>query len=205
MPSEEALDELLEFALSQIEDGREVLVLELLAQYIRFRPDDVRARWFYGESLRVVGRREEAEAEFLQVSQSQSKYSGTLVETRLAMLYDDWGNHDLAEEYWEKACAKTGAPAWAWIMRGANLAAMGKFEEAEACHRKATTLNDCDQDEAYLNLGYIARAQRRYVEAEDAFRKALEISPEYPKAIEGLRSLEGLNEALDTINKLLTD
>src|SRR5262249_5106813 len=109
----------------------------------------------------VVGRCEESEAEFLQVSKSRSKYAGPLVQTRLAMLYDDWGNHELAEEYWEKACAANGAPGWAWIMRGANLAALGKFEEAEACHRKATTLDDCDQDEAYLNLGYVIRAQRR--------------------------------------------
>jgi tetratricopeptide (TPR) repeat protein len=204
-PSAESLDEVFTSAMSHFLEGREPAAAELFAEYLRHRPDDIETRFHYGESLRILGRNKESEAEFLYVVNAQSTYSKRVVHSRLAQLYDVWGKHDLSETHWEKACASDDAPGWAWIMRGANLAQIGEFQSAEACFRKALNCDRCDDDEAYLNLGYVLRAQTNYIDAEAAFRRALEITPDYAEAIEGLYSLEGVLDSINAVHKLLTD
>ena len=82
---------------------------------------------------------------------------------------------------------------WLWIFRGANLARWGKLKAAHRCYRTALTL-ECARDEAYLNLGYIYRAEGRYGEAIRCFQRALAIDPEYQLAQSALLSLEGFDE-----------
>jgi len=45
-------------------------------------------------------------------------------------------------------------------------------------------------DEAYLNLGLVLRAQERYKEALACFEKALELTPDYRKAITAKSDIE---------------
>lgn len=192
MPTDAALDDLLEAAIVHFNDGHVVASLELFTEYFRHRSDNIVACYFYGESLRIVGRYNESEVEFLKVLTSDSKYSGRLIHTRLARLYEDIGKRELAEEHWRSACSVNDAKGWAWTMRGANLASCGRYVEAESCHRKALTFGDCVREEAFLNLGYVLSEQAKYVDAELAFKHALEVSPHYAEAVDGLRSLEDL-------------
>ena len=62
--------------------------------------------------------------------------------------------------------------------------------DAEESHRAAIA---CDQDltdEAYLNLGFVLRAQERFAEAADCFREAISIDPDYRLARRALRDVE---------------
>ena len=47
-------------------------------------------------------------------------------------------------------------------------------------------------DEAYLNLGLVLRAQERYTEALECFKKALELTPDYELAITGKSDMENV-------------
>ncbi|MBK6691851.1 MAG: tetratricopeptide repeat protein [Myxococcales bacterium] len=68
-----------------------------------------------------------------------------------------------------------------WIMMGCAYALAGRFTEAAACHQRATVC-DGDPDEAFLNLGYVLRAEARFEEAREAFARALLLTPDYPEA-----------------------
>jgi len=204
-PTAESLAELLALAKSHFSEGRQSAAAEVLSAYLRYRPDDIEARFDHGECLRILSRNKQSEDEFLFVAKAGEKYSRRVVHSRLGMLYDGWGKRGLSEAHWEQACASDDAPGWAWIMRGANLAEMEDFPNAEACYRKALDCEDCDKDEAYLNLGYVLRAQKNYIDAEAAFARALEITPDYADAIEGLQSLEGVLDSIDAVHKLLSE
>ena len=56
-------------------------------------------------------------------------------------------------------------------------------QEAEACHRQALSCAHGAKDEAFLNLGLILRASRRYREALEAANAALAIDPHYKAAL----------------------
>lgn len=120
------------------------------------------------------------------------------------MLYMDAGQHDRAEAEFAQSVSDPEAHAstWFWIIRGANFARATQLDAAERCHRTGTTMTDGDLDEAWLNLGLVLRAQGRYPDAIDAFRRALELTPDYEEAIDGLRSLDGIDEAQTQIVRL---
>jgi tetratricopeptide (TPR) repeat protein len=204
MPTEAALNALLAAAITQFRNERDVAAIEVFNRYLTHRDEDMEARYFFGECLRRIGRRADAEAEFIRVLKSDSSYSDRRIHIRLAQLYQDWGKHELAETYWAEACKSKAVHGWEWIMRGANLANWGRFDEAARCQRNALEIGDCDRDEAFLNLGFVKRATGDYVGAENAFREALAITPEYPHAIEALETLQGVRDAIDETNRLLS-
>lgn len=79
------------------------------------------------------------------------------------------------------------------IHLGATLAQQGRLRDAKRCLRSAIRIGDELVDEAELNLGFVLRAERRYSEALQHFKKALKIDPKYSlarEAIDDLRKLE---------------
>ena len=83
-------------------------------------------------------------------------------------------------------------------MRGANLAVLEHFDEALECHEHAVQFEEDNKDEAYLNLGAVLRAQRKYREAAEAFKRALvALSPEYELGRVALRSLSEVELAIE--------
>jgi uncharacterized protein (TIGR02996 family) len=204
MPTDEEFKKMRELAYAQFSDEREAVALEILQRYLAHMPDDYHARLLYADCLRIIGRREEAEYEFQRVSFAPKTISYHELHAKLGMLYQDWGKLSEAEEHFAIACGPADSPGWAWILRGANLALMERFDDAAECHRKATKIESrCDRDEAFLNLGLVLRAQAKYEEAADAFRSALELNPDYPAAIEALKSIDGIARSLDLTEKLL--
>ena len=69
--------------------------------------------------------------------------------------------------------------------RAADLGKQGKLDEAEAAYKeviaKAPTI-----PEAHVNLGYIYRQKKDWVNAEASYKKALELRPGYSEATSGL-------------------
>lgn len=190
---DDELDRMFDWARTALrESGREAIAIELLSAYVSQRPLDNYARYLLGDALRAVGRVAEAEHALLQSLSEASEKSRARIMAALGMLKARHGSLDAAEEWFRRATSDDVGrdKGWMWIMRGSNLAVAGRFDEAAECHLRAAQLPG-DPDEALLNLGYVRRAQGRYADAIDAFRKALEITPDYPEA---KTALEGLGE-----------
>lgn len=66
----------------------------------------------------------------------------------------------------------------------------GDIERAESLARQATGCTDGSIDEAWFNLGGYLLSAKRYSEAADCYRRALEIDPDYDIAHERLRDVE---------------
>ena len=77
-----------------------------------------------------------------------------------------------------------------YVSLGCLLNSLGRLDEAEEVFRTGTNCSSGFIDEAYLNVGNICRAQRRYSEAVTCFRRAIMIDPEYTAALESLEDVE---------------
>ena len=197
MNREERFDLLRDEAKKHRDADREAAAVELLAVYLRERVGDAFAWFLYGEALHVVGRWREAKAAFRTALEHAPPERHTWMWGRLAVIYHEQNEHAKAEKYFARACRTDDREmlSWLWIYRGANFARWGNFVRAEKCHRRAARISE-NKDEAYLNLGLVLRAQRRYDEAAAALQQALRITPEYPEAQQALDSLAGVREAM---------
>jgi tetratricopeptide (TPR) repeat protein len=196
---EEILDEIRKLAKKADKEDRQASVIELLHGYLKLRPSDGYMWYIFGDALRIIGLNDEAERALNTALELCPEKRGWIL-TRLARLQNSAGRYAEAENSYAQACTdpKFADVGWLWIMRGANLASATQLRAAEHCHRRALTFHDehVDRDEAYLNLGYVLRAQGRYAEAADAFQNALEITPDDSEALEARASLVGIDEAL---------
>ena len=104
------------------------------------------------------------------------------VHAEIGRLYKRWGKYRTAARWFQKMIDARPDEATGYIYRGAALARLGDLCEAEEMHRAATSCKEGCIDEAYLNLGLVLRAQERFSEAADAFRAALELTPDYEEA-----------------------
>ncbi|MGN6369453.1 MAG: tetratricopeptide repeat protein [Phycisphaerae bacterium] len=206
MPNrEELLDEIRDLALAAAKDDRDPIAVELLHKYLQHRPADGYMWFRLGEALRVIGLNNEAE-HALNTALELAPEKRPWILAQYGKLCADAGRRAEAELAYAEACQhpETSGRGWLWIMRGANLAADTQLSPAEKCHRHALTFHDeyVDRDEAFLNLGYVLRAQGRYAEASDAFKSALAITPDDTDAAEALHSLDGIKEALAKAKEL---
>jgi tetratricopeptide (TPR) repeat protein len=103
----------------------------------------------------------------------------------LGHLYRARGDYESAEKWYRKAVESECNDAGRYIYLGAMLAKKGDLVGAEAAHRNATHCTQGSLDEAYLNLGFVLRAQERYHEALECFERALELDPQYEVAAAG--------------------
>jgi tetratricopeptide (TPR) repeat protein len=199
MSSNSTLDELYRLAEEKYKQvGFEAHVFELLTPYVLRRPDHSRAWFIYGRALLILSRRREAEQALLKALEDVPNDRAHSVYLGLATLYDSGGSHAAAEEYYRRAVttSKGSRIGWLWILRGCNLAVSESFDEAIQVFLTALELPDTHQDEAYLNLGYNYRVQRRYQLAANAFQSALDLTPTYDEAREALNGLAGIQESI---------
>ena len=204
MPHDEVLVELRSEAKAASQEGREAAVIELLTPYLQWDADDGYAWYMLGDALRIVGRFAEAERALLKALELAPDAGRPYALSRCAMLYKEVGRYSDAERYFSELAENTewSRFGWFWILRGANLASLGDFQQASEYHRKATTLEDVDADEAWLNLGLVLRAQGKYPEAMNAIRKSIEIDPTSAAAKEALQSMDGVDNAIAAARRL---
>jgi tetratricopeptide (TPR) repeat protein len=203
---DQLLDEIRELALHAVGEDRDVAAIELLNAYLKHRTTDGFIWFRFGDLLRTIGLKDEAErALYLALETAPSERHGQIC-LSIARLHDGAGRHAQAEEFYRQTCEDPiyAQRGFAWILRGANLAIENELKKAEECHRHALTFFDehVDRDEAYLNLGYVLRAQGRYAEAAKAFRNALEIAPHDKEALEAMQTLCGIDIAIAKVNEL---
>ena len=199
---EHTVKNLRELAKINSDADRDPFVVEVLPTYLKQHSTDSFAWFLFGDALRVVGRFREAQRAFFRALENAETDNKPRIWIGLAMVCSSRGFRSKAEKWFACVGATNYVNCldWFWILRGANLAEWGRFEEAEVCHRRAIQLNELNA-EAYLNLGYVLRAKRMYSDASAAFQKShdLEPSDETKKAID---SLANISDALALIESL---
>ncbi len=94
-----------------------------------------------------------------------------------AMVLHTAGRFERAARLWLKL-AVDSTDTEPWIYAGSCLARMGRLEEAEQCHRRATQCTGCP-DEGMFNLALVLRAQGRYGESLECARRTLEMDDDW--------------------------
>jgi tetratricopeptide (TPR) repeat protein len=197
------LDEIYRIAKQESDqEGREVHVVELLSYYIKLRPEDAKAWMLYGDALRVLGRRDEAHIALTRAfDMAPQEYKGYIA-SRIAMLAEKHMSPREAEGWYRVATDALGSEvSWPWILRGANLSLLGKFQEAIACFDVVANGDADEKDEALLNLGLVYRAMGEYAKAEEYFLQALAIRSDYEEAQNALLGLKDISETFKLIRK----
>ena len=160
-------------------------------RYLARYPEDWRGWIILGSTLTDLARYEEAAGALENSLRSVPKQARAIVFVKFGHLHREKGEYDRAGEWFQRAIDADPTDAAGRIYLGAVLAKQGRLAEAEAVHRGAT--EDCYEgciDEAFLNLGFVLRAQERFAEARGAFLEALRINPGYDYARRALRDVE---------------
>lgn len=195
--------ELKRLAEHAYDDDRMVSVIELLERYLEYFPDDGKAWFLFGDAQRVIGRKGSAAVSLGNAESLCPAEHRWSVQSHLGMLFQDTGDCSSAERWFGRALEADEAQqqSWLWILRGCNYAMQELLDEAESCHRRAIAVNKQDE-EAYLNLAMVCRAQGKYDQAKSAVETALALCPHYPSATQFLHSLEGAAESRQLVEKV---
>jgi len=179
--------------------GEPGLALELCRELVRNFPDNNIGPLLHGVILSDLARYEEAEQvlktaiQGLDLEQLQFGYH------HLGHLHRDSGHYDEAEKWYRKAIEFDPDDAGRHTFLGALLAKKGDLKAAEESHRKGTRCSKGPMDEAYLNLGLVLRAQERYAEALECFKRALELDQDYKEAARAKLDMEKVLAFLQTL------
>jgi tetratricopeptide (TPR) repeat protein len=107
----------------------------------------------------------------------------TLYRSLLGLLYLDLQRPELALEQFQKAVEIDPKLADAWFHRGVALSEMRRWEDAIQSYRKAVALPTLTvPDLAHQSLGMALYNVRRYAEAEQALRFAINLDPQLQAA-----------------------
>jgi Flp pilus assembly protein TadD len=147
---------------------------------------------YYSDSLFDLARYSEAISALRRGAKGCPPKKLYLVYHRFGNIYKAQGNFRRAEVWYRKAVRVNPSDASHHIFLGALLAVSGRLREAEAVHRRATRCEKGAIDEAFSNLGFVLRAQERYVEAIKCFRKTLKIDPKDKDAKKALADIQNV-------------
>ncbi len=199
MAQQKKLDELFKLAKEAFsDDDRSLYIVEILSEYLKYRPNHGYAWTLYGESLGVIERYSEALDALKRALDLCPQNRLHLVLSRIAFICGKCLSPSEAESWYSRAIESAGPKPEGWILvlRGANLRLLEKYEEAESSLKMAVDLDTEEKAEAYVNLALLRRAQGRYEEAGEYSEKALQIEPDSEDAQKILRSLELVKTAI---------
>ncbi|MBY0420837.1 MAG: tetratricopeptide repeat protein [Parvularculaceae bacterium] len=91
----------------------------------------------------------------------------------------------------DQALARDPTTPEAWLNRGNSLLLMNKPDEAIANYEKALANNLGEAHVAWHNIGLAWYAKANLIRARAAFRKALELKPDFEESAAKLKELEG--------------
>ena len=155
-----------------------ILSLELISNHRDYFPGLI----CYAHALVALGRYKEAREVFTEVKQHLSQDKMYSFFQQMGDMCKKMGDLESSAQWFVKAIELRPDDADGYIGAGAILARQGRLEEAEQYHRKATVCSQGCIDEAFLNLGFVLRAQERFAEAQKCFEKALELDAGYDEA-----------------------
>ena len=157
--------------LSELRRYRETL--PLLDKSIQSDPKDYNTRFFYGVMLQKVGQLNQAVAQYREASAINPQESAP--HSNSGLVYYLLGNNAQAQQTWEKAI-ELGST---YVPDNAGLAILRcDLGQARQLLEKYTAENSADED-GWLLLGDVLRAQRDDSNARMADARAAAIAPEY--------------------------
>jgi tetratricopeptide (TPR) repeat protein len=158
--------------------------------YLRDYPEDALAWLWLGIALGELARYEEAEQALAKAIDLCPPEKKAFCLAHMGHMFDSGGDFAQAALWYRRAIAAAPQDATYLIHLGAVLARQGRLHDAEGAHRAATACAEGCIDEAYLNLGFVLRAQERFKEAAGCFREAIRLDPEYRLARRALRDVD---------------
>lgn len=198
-PPEPDLVELRDRIRAADKAGHVATVALLCEEYVRHDRDDWLVWFDLGSALWGLARYRASLRALRKARELCHERNEYFVHTETGHLYKRWGKYRAAARCYARAIAARPDDATGYIYRGAALARLGELRQAEAMHRAATQCSAGCIDEAYLNLGLVLRGQGRSGEAAECFRKALELTPDYPEASDALADVEQVLALLDAV------
>ena len=150
-------------------------------KYVLAYPNDMYGWIVLADALAGMALYEEAENALQKSLKLCSPENHHQVYSQLGRMYNQKCDLKRAEKSYRKAIHQYPTQEYL-VLLGACLAQQGKFKEAKTCHRRAVRIKPESADEAYLNLGLIARAEGKYKKALTYFDKAIDIDPDYNEA-----------------------
>ena len=152
----------------------------------RLLPDDAEVHYNLGNTLRGLGRPDEAEASYRQALQIKPDYVAAL--SNLGNLILEQDRLGEAETSYRRALEIKPDLTEVHYNLGNILRGLGRPDEAEASYRQALQTKP-DYAEANNNLGNVLQDMGRLEEAETSYRRALQIRPNYADAHYNLASM----------------
>jgi tetratricopeptide (TPR) repeat protein len=140
-----------------------------------------------GSALWALGRRDEAEACFrtvLELVPSDVEAHGNLGKILAAL-----GRPAEAEAHCRIAVQARPDDAGAWRVLAVVLAALRQLEGAQRCYREVLRLGVEDAPTIHSNLGNLLKDLGRLDDAEQSYRQAVRLRPEFPEALTNLGNL----------------
>jgi tetratricopeptide (TPR) repeat protein len=159
-------------------------------QYLADYPDHGPGWLLLGIALVETAHYQEAEEALTNAIELCPKKKQQIPLSQMGHLFKAAGDYDQAVTWYRRAIQADSEDATWHIFLGAVLARQGNLRAAEEAHRAATQCREGCIDEAYLNLGFVLRAQARFEEAAHCFREAIRLDPEYRLAKRALRDVE---------------
>jgi tetratricopeptide (TPR) repeat protein len=131
-------------------------IIVLLSEYVEREPQDVMAALRYGDALREVGRQREAIRILTRAFERATKSSlKVLLAIRIAMAFERADANEAEAWYSRAAELDEDMAGWAWVLRGANLANLERFNAAiDWCHRGGQHATDARCDPVHLRGDY---------------------------------------------------
>jgi tetratricopeptide (TPR) repeat protein len=177
--------------LLRLSDGRyPALTISLCRRYLARYPNDGAAWLLLGTALADLARYQDAKQAIQKAADLCPRDKRQIPRAQMGHLFLAAGEYDRAAEWYAKAIKADPDDATYYIYLGAVRAKQGRLRDAERAHRKAVACAIGCIEEAYLNLGFVLRAQERFTEAADCFRKALDLDANYRAARRALRDVE---------------
>ena len=167
-------------------------------------PTDTELFSNWGCSLRKLGRKNEAEQVFFQALAVDPNSAQNL--SNLGFLYKEQERYEDAERVLLKALEIRPNFAEAMNNLGMVLSCQGRNKEAMPILQRALEIKE-NYPEAWNNLGIAY--DKEYAKAEEAFRKALQLRPNFPAVVTGLatclKERGRTEEALELLQKSIEE
>ena len=177
------------------DQNRPASALLTVREILRHHPDDGNALMLEGRLLTTLLRYAEAEQSFQRALPHFTGEMAHAVYRELGHLYEAWGRLELALSQFEKVVELRPDHAAGHSHAGGILLRLGRFDEANAAHTRATRCVEGRVDEAYFKLGLALRATESFGEARAAFEQALDLDPHYGDAREALADVVAAQQA----------
>ncbi len=183
-------DELLEALQLVDENGQIGYTRYLCERYLQDHPDHLPTLIRYACSLVSLAQYSVAQSALDHAQAIAPKKRLHLVLAQRGHLLEAQGDFSGAEEMFMHAHKLDPGDATYLIYAGSVAFRRGDVERAQNLARQASECPEGCIDEAFFNLGGYFLSARRYREAADCYRKALEIDPDYELAKERLSDVE---------------